>query len=397
MKMFKLMKGLKKYLLLMLIFSIAQVVCELYLPTIMSNVVDTGIATGDNQYIINESIKMGVVAIVALISNVLVVYGTSKFSNKYGYNIRKALYNKINSLSKREIDKFGASTLITRSTNNVSNITSTFSFGLRLIMFAPIMGFGAAIMGYKTSPSLAPIVLAAVTILMLGVIIIFSCVYKKFEVLQKLLDKLNATSREILSGLRVIKAFNKVEKANLIQPMMILIINVATIVIVYVSTGYINAGTLEIGSMMAFIQYLSTVLMSFLMLLVIILNIPRVMVSIKRINEILNVEVSIPNKGTIKLDSLESIEFKNVYFRYENAKNDMLKNICFKITKGEKVGIIGSSGSGKTTIANLLLRHIDVTSGNILINGIDIKEYDIESLRHIFHILHKKHYFLKVH
>ena len=406
MKMFKLMKGLKKYLLLMLIFSIAQVVCELYLPTIMSNVVDTGIATGDNQYIINESIKMGVVAIVALISNVLVVYGTSKFSNKYGYNIRKALYNKINSLSKREIDEFGASTLITRSTNNVSNITSTFSFGLRLIMFAPIMGFGAAIMGYKTSPSLAPIVLAAVTILMLGVIIIFSCVYKKFEVLQKLLDKLNATSREILSGLRVIKAFNKqtyfkkrFDKVNnenrrlnifvnkivyLVQPMMILIINVATIVIVYVSTGYINAGTLEIGSMMAFIQYLSTVLMSFLMLLVIILNIPRVMVSIKRINEILNVEVSIPNKGTIKLDSLESIEFKNVYFRYENAKNDMLKNICFKITKGEKVGIIGSSGSGKTTIANLLLRHIDVTSGNILINGIDIKEYDIESLRHIF-------------
>ena len=278
MKMFKLMKGLKKYLLLMLIFSIAQVVCELYLPTIMSNVVDTGIATGDNQYIINESIKMGVVAIVALISNVLVVYGTSKFSNKYGYNIRKALYNKINSLSKREIDKFGASTLITRSTNNVSNITSTFSFGLRLIMFAPIMGFGAAIMGYKTSPSLAPIVLTAVTILMLGVIIIFSCVYKKFEVLQKLLDKLNATSREILSGLRVIKAFNKqtyfkkrFDKVNnenrrlnifvnkivyLVQPMMILIINVATIVIVYVSTGYINAGTLEIGSMMAFIQYL---------------------------------------------------------------------------------------------------------------------------------------------
>ncbi len=406
MKMLKLMKGLKRYLVLMLIFSIAQVVCELYLPTIMSNVVDIGIANADNTYIINESIKMGIIAIIALISNVLVVYGTSKFSNKYGYNIRKALYHKINSLSKREIDKFGASTLITRSTNNVSNITSTFSFGLRLIMFAPIMGFGAAAMGYKTSPSLAPIVLLAVTILMLGLIIIFSCVYKKFEVLQKLLDKLNATSREILSGLRVIKSFNKqnyfkkrFDKINdenrrlnifvnkiiyLVQPMMILIINAATIVIVYVSTGYINAGTLEIGSMMAFIQYMSTVLISFLMLLVIILNIPRVIVSIKRINEILNVEISIRNKGTIKLDTLESIEFRNVFFRYENAKNDMLKNICFKITKGEKIGIIGSSGSGKTTIANLLLRHIDPTSGEILINGINIKEYDIESLRNIF-------------
>ena len=406
MKMLKLMKGLRKYLVLMFIFSIVQVICELYLPTIMSNVVDTGIANGDNNYIISEAIKMGIVTIVALISNVLVVYGTSKFSNKYGYNIRKALYNKINSFSKREIEKFGASTLITRSTNNVSNITSTFSFGLRLIMFAPIMGFGAAAMGYKTSPSLAPIVLLAVSVLMIALIIIISCVYRKFEVLQKLLDKLNATSREILSGLRVIKAFNKqnyfkkrFDKVNdenrklnifvnkivyLIQPMMILIINVATIVIVYVSTGYINIGTLEIGSMMAFIQYMSTVLMSFLMLLVIILNIPRVIVSFKRINEVLNEEVSVSNKGTIKLDSLESIEFKNVYFRYENAKNDMLKDLCFRINKGEKVGIIGSSASGKTTIVNLLLRHIDATSGDILINGIDIKEYDIESLRNIF-------------
>lgn len=406
MKMLKLMKGLKRYLVLMLIFSVAQVVCELYLPTIMSNIVDIGIANGDNAYIINESIKMGIVAIVALISNVLVVYGTSKFSNKYGYNIRKKLYHKINSLSKREIDKFGASTLITRSTNNVSNITSTFSFGLRLIMFAPLMGFGAAAMGYKTSPSLAPIVLFAVSILMLGLIIIFSCVYKKFEVLQKLLDKLNATGREILSGLRVIKSFNKEKyfkkrfdnindenrKLNifvnkiiyLVQPLMILIINVATIVIVYVSPGYITAGKLEIGSMMAFMQYMSTVLISFLMLLVIILNIPRVIVSFKRINEILNVEVSIRNKGTIKLESLESIEFKNVFFRYEKAKNDMLKNICFKITKGEKIGIIGSSGSGKTTIVNLLLRHIEPTSGEILVNGINIKDYDIESLRNIF-------------
>lgn len=406
MKMLKLMKGIRRYLILMVFFSIAQVVCELYLPSIMSNVVDIGISTSDVDYIFSESFKMIIIAIIGLISNVLVVYSASKFSNQYGYNIRKALYSKINSFSKREIDKFGASTLITRSTNNVSNITSTFSFGLRLILFAPIMGFGAAMMGYKTSPSLAPIVLCAVSILMLGVIIIFSFVYKKFEVLQKLLDRLNAISREILSGLRVIKSFDKesyfkkrFDKINfenkklnifvnkivyLVQPMMILIINLATIVIVYVSPQFMINGDLEIGAMMAFIQYMATVLTSFLMLLVIILNIPRVLVSFKRINEVLNEEVSIKNKGKIKLDSLESIEFKNVYFRYENAKNDMLKDISFRISKGEKIGIIGSSGSGKTTIVNLLLRHLDATSGDILINGIDIKEYDLESLRDIF-------------
>lgn len=406
MKIFKLIGDLKKYIFIMLVFCIIQVFCELYLPNIMSNIVDIGIANSDKVFITKEAIVMLITTIVCLISHTMVVYSTAKFSNNYGYKIRKALYSKITSFSKKEIDEFGASTLITRSTNNVSNITSTFSFGLRLIVFAPIMGIGAAIMGYKTAPSLAPIVIVAVCILVLGLTTIFMLVFPKFEVLQKLLDKLNASTREILSGLRVIKAFNKqdyfkkrFDKVNtenkklniflnkvlyLVEPMMSLIINIATIVIVYVSCDYLSLGTLEIGSMMAFIQYMSTVLLSFMMLLVIILNIPRVVVSFKRINEILSVEPSISNTGRIKLNSLESIEFKNVFFRYDKAHEDILKNISFRIEKGENVGIIGSSGSGKTTIVNLLLRHIDATSGEILINGIDIKEYDIESLRNIF-------------
>lgn len=406
MKIFKLIGDLKKYVFIMLVFCVIQVFCELYLPNIMSDIVDIGIANSDKAFITKEAIVMLITTVVCLISHTMVVYSTAKFSNNYGYRIRKALYSKITSFSKKEIDEFGASTLITRSTNNVSNITSTFSFGLRLMVFAPIMGIGAAIMGYKTAPSLAPIVLVAVCVLVLGLTTIFMLVFPKFEVLQKLLDKLNASTREILSGLRVIKAFNKqdyfkkrFDKVNtenkklniflnkvlyLVEPMMSLIINIATIVIVYVSCDYLSLGTLEIGSMMAFIQYMSTVLLSFMMLLVIILNIPRVIVSFKRINEILSVEPSISNTGKIKLSSLESIEFKNVYFRYDKAHDDMLKNISFRIEKGENVGIIGSSGSGKTTIVNLLLRHIDASSGEILINGIDIKEYDIESLRNIF-------------
>ncbi len=406
MKIFKLIGNLKKYVFIMLVFCVIQVFCELYLPNIMSDIVDIGIANSDKAFITKEAIVMLITTVVCLISHTMVVYSTAKFSNNYGYRIRKALYSKITSFSKKEIDEFGASTLITRSTNNVSNITSTFSFGLRLMVFAPIMGIGAAIMGYKTAPSLAPIVLVAVCVLVLGLTTIFMLVFPKFEVLQKLLDKLNASTREILSGLRVIKAFNKqdyfkkrFDKVNtenkklniflnkvlyLVEPMMSLIINIATIVIVYVSCDYLSLGTLEIGSMMAFIQYMSTVLLSFMMLLVIILNIPRVIVSFKRINEILSVEPSISNSGKIKLSSLESIEFKNVYFRYDKAHDDMLKNISFRIEKGENVGIIGSSGSGKTTIVNLLLRHIDASSGEILINGIDIKEYDIESLRNIF-------------
>ncbi len=406
MKIIKLMNGLKKFIVIMLLFSIVQVFCELYLPDIMSDIVDIGIKNDDTTYIVYKAILMLGVSIICLGSNVLVVFSTSKFSNQYGYKIRHALYSKINTFSKKEIDSFGASTLITRSTNNVSNITSTFSFGLRLILFAPIMGLGAAIMGYKAAPNLAHIVVIAVLVLMFFLILIFSLVFSKFELIQKLLDKLNASTREILSGLRVIKAFNKqdyfnkrfakVNKDNmelniflnkilyLIQPVMILTINIATIVIVWVSTKYLELGTLEIGSMMAFIQYMATVLISFLMLLVIILNIPRVLVSFRRINEVLDAEVSIENTGSIKLTKLESIEFKNVYFKYDGAEDYMLKNINFRIEHGQNIGIIGSSGSGKTTIINLLLRHLDVTEGEILINGINIQEYDITSLRNIF-------------
>lgn len=261
-------------------------------------------------------------------------------------------------------------------------------------------------MAYNKAPSLAPIVSISVSILLIGLFVIFASVFPKFERLQRLLDKLNKSSREMLSGIRVIKAFNKqdyfkdkFDKVNtenkrlnmflnrilyLIQPMMILIVNIATIVIVYLSIDFINEGTIEIGSMMAFIQYMSTILMSFLILLVIILNIPRVFVSIKRINEILNQDISVSDNGHIKLKNLESIEFKNVYFKYDTAETDMLKNISFRIEKGQKIGIIGSSGSGKTTIINLLLRHIEVSRGSILINGIDIKEYTQESLRNIF-------------
>ncbi len=405
MKIFKLMKGITKYIVLMLIFSIIQVFCELYLPDIMSKIVDIGIVSSDKAFIIKEAIFMVLIAIIGLIANIVVVYSTSKFANNYGYKIRNSLYNKINSFSKREIDEFGASTLITRSTNNVSNITSTFSFGLRIMIFAPIMGIGACIMGYKTAPNLAFIVVIAVIVLMVCLGVIFAIVFPKFERVQKLLDKLNASSREIISGLRVIKAFSKqnffkkkFDKVNsenrdlniflnkilyLVQPMMILIINISTLAIIYVSTDYLSLGTLELGSMMAFIQYMGTILISFLMLLVIILNIPRVLVSFKRINEILNKESSIPN-GNIKITNLESIEFKNVYFKYENAKEYMLKDVSFRIETGQKIGIIGSSGSGKTTIINLLLRHIDVTLGNIFINGIDIKDIDLFSLRSLF-------------
>ena len=406
MKIIKLMKGLYKYIILMIIASITQVYCELKLPNTMSDIVNNAINSLDKTYVYNNCLIMIGITLLCLIANTIVIYSSSKFSNKYGYNIRKALFSKINSLNKKEISSYGASTLITRSTNNVSNITSTFSFGLKLMLFAPITAIGASIMAFKIAKDLSPVIIVSASILVISILIIFSLVFKKFELSQKLFDDINSKSREIISGLRIIKSFNKTkffkkrfDKTNkdnmnlniylnkvlyLVQPIVSLTVNIGVVIIVYLSSNLLQKGTLEIGSMMAFIQYEGSILMSFVMLLMIIINIPRVVISFKRINEILNTETKSVSKNNIEIKNLESIEFSHVYYKYEKAKDYVLKDINFKIEENEKVGIIGSSGSGKTTIINLLLRHLELEEGNIYINGIDIKEYSISSLRKLF-------------
>lgn len=406
MKIIKLMKGLYKYIILMIIASITQVYCELKLPNTMSDIVNNAINSLDKTYVYNNCLIMIGITLLCLIANTIVIYSSSKFSNKYGYNIRKALFSKINSLNKKEISSYGASTLITRSTNNVSNITSTFSFGLKLMLFAPITAVGASIMAFKVAKDLSPVIIVSASILVISILIIFGLVFKKFELSQKLFDDINSKSREIISGLRIIKSFNKTkffkkrfDKTNkdnmnlniylnkvlyLVQPIVSLTVNIGVVIIVYFSSNLLQKGTLEIGSMMAFIQYEGSILMSFVMLLMIIINIPRVVISFKRINEILNTETKSVSKNNIEIKNLESIEFSHVYYKYEKAKDYVLKDINFKIEENEKVGIIGSSGSGKTTIINLLLRHLELEEGNIYINGIDIKEYSISSLRKLF-------------
>ncbi len=406
MKIIKLMKGLYKYIILMIIASITQVYCELKLPNTMSDIVNNAINSLDKTYVYNNCLIMIGITLLCLIANTIVIYSSSKFSNKYGYNIRKALFSKINSLNKKEISSYGASTLITRSTNNVSNITSTFSFGLKLMLFAPITAIGASIMAFKVAKDLSPVIIVSASILVISILIIFGLVFKKFELSQKLFDDINSKSREIISGLRIIKSFNKTkffkkrfDKTNkdnmnlniylnkvlyLVQPIVSLTVNIGVVIIVYLSSNLLQKGTLEIGSMMAFIQYEGSILMSFVMLLMIIINIPRVVISFKRINEILNTETKSVSKNNIEIKNLESIEFSHVYYKYEKAKDYVLKDINFKIEENEKVGIIGSSGSGKTTIINLLLRHLELEEGNIYINGIDIKEYSISSLRKLF-------------
>lgn len=403
MNILKIIKKYKKYILLILIFSCIQVTSELFLPKLMSEIVDKGIITNNIELIINKAILMLISSIISIISVIIVIYFTTKFSSLFSFELRKKLYNKITKLNKTDIDKFGSSSLITRCTNDVVHISEMFSLGLRLVLFAPLMAVAAVIMAYTTEPSLSYIIFFALIILIISIIIIFALVYKKFIIIQKIVDKLSIKTRENLYGFKVIRAFNKEKyfekrfdeinvenkKLNLFvnkilltsEPLVLTIINFASLFVVIISINKINIGNIELGSIMAFIQYMSMILMSFTLILLTIVMIPRTLVSIKRVEKVLNTKNSIKNEGKKILKNIEKIEFKNVSYKYKNAKENTINNISLTIEKPYSYGIIGSSGSGKTTLINLLLRNIEPTDGNILINNIDIKEYTIESLR----------------
>ena len=404
MNIIKLLKDLKKYIILIIIFSFIQVIAELLLPTIMSNVIDKGVVLKDTLLVIKYSVLMIIMSVISILSVIAVVYFTTKFSSTFTYKLRKKLYNKILSLSKSDIDAFGASTLSTRCTNDVNHVTDMFSFGFRIIIFAPAMGIGAIIMAILTDASLSYVIIVSVLVLILAIAIIFILVYKKFELIQSMMDKLTLKTREILYGQKVIRSFNKekyfeekFDKENtenkklnlyvnkimfLCNPIILIVVNFASIFVVFASI-YNNADiySVEVGKIMAFIQYMAMILMSFTIILLILILIPRTFVSLKRIEEILKTKSIIKDTGGKELKKIEKIEFKNVTYKYLNAEEETLKNINFIFEKNKNYGIIGSSGSGKSTIINLILRHIEPTSGVIKINDVDIKEYTISSLR----------------
>lgn len=401
MNIYNITKKYKKIIFLIIILSFVQVLTDLFLPKLMSSVVDTGIINKDVPFIIDKGLLMLAFAVLGIISSIVVIYLSTKFASSISYDLRKKLYEKITIFTKTDIDKFGSASLITRTTNDVNHISDAFSMALRLVLMAPIMGIGAIIMAYITNPGYSYIIVISILVLVFSIILIFFIVYKKFERLQKLVDKINAKTKEILYGLKTIRSynrekyfidnFNKTNKENvdlimflnkimlLANPLILILVNYATIFIVFVASKDIN--TLEVGNVMAYIQYLSMVLMSFTIILLIIILIPRTLVSLKRVEEVLKTKPSIVDSGTLNLNQINSIEFKNVYFKYKDTKDYILKDISFKINNGEDYTFIGGSGSGKTTIINLMLRHIKPTKGQILINGKDISLYKISSIR----------------
>ena len=355
-------------------------------------------------YIIITGIKMVSLSFLAMGIAILTAFITSKIAANFSKNLRSKVVNKVMTYSNSEFENLSVASLITRSTNDIQQVQMLIVMLLRIVFYAPIMGIGA--LTKVSNSEMGWIIALSISIILSVVIILFSITIPRFNKVQKLIDKVNLVAREILTGSQVIRAFanekyeekrfdgaNKdLTKLNLfvnrvmtvMMPTMNLIMNLTCILIVWIGASKIDAGIIQVGNLLAFITYTMQIIMSFLMISMVSIMIPRALVSIKRIGEVLDKDSSINNvEKPLKFDKSKKgiVEFKDVYFRYPDAVEDVLQNISFKATPGTTTAFIGSTGSGKSTLINLIPRFFDVTSGKILIDGIDIKNANIKDLR----------------
>ena len=368
---------------------------------------EVGINTDKLQsnYVIMAGLKMVGIALISMVATVIVSFIAARVGAALGRNLRKDVFKKVVGFSNAEFDEFSTASLITRTTNDIQQILMLVVMGLRIVFYAPILGVGGVIKVINTGASMGWVIGVAVISILLLVIVLFSFAMPKFKSVQKLVDRLNLVTRESLTGMLVIRAFStqkyeeeKFEVANknltrtnlfvnrvmtIMMPLMMFIMNAITLLIVWVGAHRIDEGIMQVGTMMAFMQYTMQIIMAFLMISMVSVILPRAMVSAQRVSEVLNVDVAIKDSEKIQMfneDEKGTIEFKNVSFRYPGADEDVISNVSFKAFPGETTAFIGSTGSGKSTLINLIPRFYDVTEGEILIDGVNIKnvsQYDL--------------------
>ncbi len=405
--MIKLLRYLKGsailYAILAPLFMLVEVSMDLMLPTMLSNIIDIGITNGDTTYVWMTGAKMIGFAVIGLIGGV----GCSIFSTiaavNLGQNLRDGLFATIQSLSFLELDHFKTSSLITRLTNDITQIQTMVMMGLRILVRAPLLCIGGILMAYRLSSDLSGIFVITIPVILIFVAIVMSRSFPLFKSMQEKIDKVNNVMRENLLGVRVIKAFtiehkqkDRFNEANddlmnqsiraqklmiILNPVVMLLVNFSIVAVLWYGGFLVQAGVLETGKIMAFINYLTQIMMSLMMVIMISMNFSRAKASADRINEVLMTESSIQDSKSPEVIDQYDIEFKDVSFKYHDHSEEVLTDLYFKIKQGDRVGIIGGTGAGKSSLVQLIPRLYDVSSGEVLIGGRNVKEVSLHELR----------------
>ena len=417
------LQGYKRQAVWSPILIVVEVICELLLPLVMAEIVDTAIPAGDETYIFQLGAVMLVLAGVAMLCGVLAAKYSAFASQGFGANLRQCLFDKVQEFSFADIDRFSSASLITRMTNDVNAMTMMLAMGLRMLVRAPVMLVAALCISFYLNARLALVLVVVIPLMVLVIGILMKVCTKLFETMQTKIDNLNNTLQENLVAIRVVKAFVregyeriKFKKSNdelmdaalavglriiAIMPVMMLALNGATVAVLYFGGGMVMGGTFELGDLQAFINYIVQILMSVMMVAMSLLQLSRAQACAHRIKEVLETEPSVENKpeGEICRAALPGeaadgtdhvlpaprgeVEFRDVSFKYvaSGSGDDVLSHISFHVRPGQFVAIVGGTGTGKSTLVNLIPRFYDVTGGQVLLDGVDVRNYPLEELR----------------
>ena len=385
------------------LFLVVQVYCDLTLPQYTSDIVDIGIQNTNFQFIIDTGMMMLLMVAISALATVGVSYFSSRVSSGYAKDLRKIVYSKVLRFSNHELNKISRSSLITRSTNDINQLQSVLAMVFTTILFAPLLGIGSIIKAFELGTNLSWIIFVTFIGVVILLVIVIVRVLPYFKVIQEIMDKINKTSREILIGIPVIKAFvrqnfeeEKFKNINkefydvniyvfrnmlIMLPLLTLLMNLMIVLILYFGAYDAIAGSILTGDIIAFIQYSTQVVTSFLMIGAFFIMLPRFLVSGRRVSEVLNTELTITDGELADISDNPTIEFRNVSYSYPNSEKETLKDINFSLKPGKTTAIIGGTGSGKSTILNLIPRLQDPSSGEILIDGENINNFKLKSIR----------------